>query len=126
PSGFVANPRSRTRSNVSSGAETGRPSIGIVVAPRLPGVERGEVGRAHLGAEPLEGPRPHRRDPAIVEVPAPAPRDPDRLRGGDGTVGLEALEGVVRRADLAAVAVAEPVEELDHVRQLELGDLDER
>ena len=84
------------------------------------------LGMRHLLAEAVEGPRPRGGDAAVVEVPAAAAGAPDRrLRGLDAR-RVEGCGRRLARRDLAALAAAELLDELEDVGELQLGDLDQR
>src|SRR5689334_19645836 len=80
------------------------------------------VGGGHLLAVLHEAPGPDGGDAAVVEVPAAAAGRPDRVAGGLEAGLLEGVGGLVGGADLAP-PVAEVLEQLHHVAQLELGHL---
>src|SRR5207248_9615809 len=86
----------------------------------------GRVGRLHRLAEADERPGPHRREPAVVEVPAAATGDPHRALRRHLARSLELHQRLAGRAHLPALARPDALDELHDVAGLELGNLDER
>src|SRR4051794_19691957 len=100
--------------------------LATLASPASPELEAVEVGRGHHRAETVEGPRPGGRDPAVVQVPTGAARDPDGALRRVDAGRLVLLHRAHRGCDLSGAAIPEQRDQLEDVAELTLRHLDER